>query len=88
MPGKPAMRGGYNNPGAQHYGSSPQGLHQHGPPHRNGSGHFSSKNYQGHNIHNNSYHHNGVSQPQVNHTNGPPAAHQNRPTGDVPEEAK
>ncbi|KAI2610860.1 uncharacterized protein GGS25DRAFT_519159 [Hypoxylon fragiforme] len=38
---------GYNNPGPQQYGTSPQQMHQYGPPHRNGSSNF--KNYQGHN---------------------------------------
>ncbi|KAI0900746.1 hypothetical protein F4806DRAFT_491634 [Annulohypoxylon nitens] len=39
----------YNNPGPQQYGSSPQQVHQYGPPHRNGSNNF--KNYQNHNQH-------------------------------------
>ncbi|KAI5862420.1 hypothetical protein GGS23DRAFT_99702 [Durotheca rogersii] len=39
---------GYNNPGPQQFGTSPQNAHQYGPPYRNG-GNF--KNYQGHNQH-------------------------------------
>ncbi|KAI0013231.1 hypothetical protein F4779DRAFT_625389 [Xylariaceae sp. FL0662B] len=40
---------GYSNPGPQQFGTSPQQVHQYGPPHRNGSNNF--KNYQGHNQH-------------------------------------
>ncbi|KAI0843517.1 hypothetical protein F5Y06DRAFT_5872 [Hypoxylon sp. FL0890] len=40
---------GYNNPGPQQFGTSPQQVHQYGPPHRNGSNNF--KNYQGHGQH-------------------------------------
>ncbi|KAI1373823.1 hypothetical protein F4677DRAFT_455806 [Hypoxylon crocopeplum] len=37
---------GYSNPGPQQFSSSPQQIHQYGPPHRNGSNNF--KNYQNH----------------------------------------
>ncbi|KAI0385413.1 hypothetical protein F5Y04DRAFT_276744 [Hypomontagnella monticulosa] len=40
---------GYNGPAPPQFSTSPQQLHQYGPPHRNGSNNF--KNYQGHNQH-------------------------------------
>lgn len=46
--GQMNMRG-YNAPQSQQFSTSPQQLHQYGPPHRNGGNNF--KNYQGHNQH-------------------------------------
>ncbi|KAI1460938.1 hypothetical protein F4805DRAFT_465379 [Annulohypoxylon moriforme] len=49
-PGEVNNMRGYNNPGPQQqFGTSPQQVHQYGPPHRNGSNNF--KNYQNHNQH-------------------------------------
>ncbi|KAI1107420.1 hypothetical protein F4804DRAFT_339996 [Jackrogersella minutella] len=64
----------YNNSGPQPYGTSPQQVHQYGPPHRNGSNNF--KNYQGHNQH---------QAPQGNHAI--PSGPQGR-SSDGPDEAK
>ncbi|KAL1897544.1 poly(A)-binding protein binding protein [Ceratocystis pirilliformis] len=52
------VRNGFNGPGGQHYGSSPQQMHQFGPgghhmTHRSTS-HNGYKNYQSHNNHHNS----------------------------------
>ncbi|KAI2631845.1 hypothetical protein GGR54DRAFT_2368 [Hypoxylon sp. NC1633] len=65
---------GYNNPGHQQFSTSPQQVHQYGPPHRNGSGNF--KHYQGHNQHQG---------PQGNHAI--PSGPQGR-SSDGPDEAK
>ncbi|KAI1659291.1 hypothetical protein F4813DRAFT_388000 [Daldinia decipiens] len=68
-----SMRG-YSNPGPQQFGTSPQQMHQYGPPHRNGSSNF--KNYQGHSQHQG---------PQGGHTI--PSGPQGR-SSDGPDEAK
>ncbi|KAL7623926.1 poly(A)-binding protein binding protein [Parahypoxylon ruwenzoriense] len=65
---------GYSNPGPQQFGTSPQQIHQYGPPHRNGSNNF--KNYQGHSQHQG---------PQVGHA--VQAGPQGR-SSDGPDEAK
>ncbi|KEY66991.1 hypothetical protein S7711_05111 [Stachybotrys chartarum IBT 7711] len=60
---------GYNGPGPQHFGTSPQQVHQYGSQHRNGSASY-NKNYQA-----------GPGQhqgPQAN--NASPAAPQSRPS--------
>ncbi|KAI1766507.1 hypothetical protein GGR53DRAFT_208621 [Hypoxylon sp. FL1150] len=65
---------GYSNPGPQQFGTSPQQVHQYGPPHRTGSNNF--KGYQGHNQHQG---------PQGGHAI--PAGPQGR-SSDGPDEAK
>ncbi|CAK7564526.1 MAG: poly(A)-binding protein binding protein [Sporothrix epigloea] len=78
--GKAATRGGYNMHGSQQLGTSPQGMHQYGPPHRNGNGNgnYSGKNYQVYNNHNNAQNHAGPAPHQGNHVNGLSADQQNR----------
>ncbi|ORY64333.1 uncharacterized protein BCR38DRAFT_485491 [Pseudomassariella vexata] len=51
QPGQMNNMRGYNNPGPQQFGTSPQQMHQYGPQqqHRNSSNNY--KNYQGHNQH-------------------------------------
>ncbi|EPE07751.1 hypothetical protein F503_00473 [Ophiostoma piceae UAMH 11346] len=90
--GQGGMRGGYNNPGAQHFGTSPQqGMHHYGASQRNGSGNHSGRNHHGHNNHNNNNNHHAPA-PQSSHggQSGPPnPSHQGRQAGgDGPEEAK
>lgn len=75
------MRGGYNNPGAQQFGTSPQQMHQYGPPHRNGSGNYGGKNYQNHN-------HNAHQGPVQHHPAPASSNHKNRSGGEGAEEAK
>ena len=66
--------------GSQQLGTSPQGMHQYGPPHRNGNGNgnYSGKNYQVYNNHNNAQNHAGPAPHQGNHVNGLSADQQNR----------
>ncbi|KAI9158371.1 hypothetical protein HJFPF1_06365 [Paramyrothecium foliicola] len=65
----------YNGPGPQHFGTSPQQVHQYGPQQRNGSNSY-NKSYTPQSQH---------AGPQVNHTS--PAVTQSRPS-DGPEEGK
>ncbi len=79
---KVPMRGGFSNPGSQQYSTSPQNMYQYGPPHRNGSGNYSGKNYQGHG------HNSHQGPPHQQGHSGQPPNHQNRPAGGESEEAK
>ncbi|CAK7265971.1 poly(A)-binding protein binding protein [Sporothrix epigloea] len=74
--GKAATRGGYNTPSSQQFGTSPQGVHQYGPPYRNGNGNNSGKTH--HNNHNNSHPHAGPTPHQSSQTNGVAAGQQSR----------
>ncbi|KAI1083754.1 hypothetical protein F5B20DRAFT_568426 [Whalleya microplaca] len=60
---------GYSNPGPQQFGTSPQQVHQYGPPHRNGNNNY--KNYQNHNQHQG---HTIPTGPQARSSDGPDEA--------------
>lgn len=51
LTGQTVGRGYNNNPGPQHFGTSPQQMHQYGPQHRSGSANYGNKNFGVHGQH-------------------------------------